>query len=67
MELKEYQLETLKQVKKYLKVLGEWRSKAQENPDLEIDFPVKAWEKLNINRPYLPKKDGLNNPLPNFC
>jgi len=67
MELKEYQLETLKQVKKYLKVLGEWRSKARENPDLEIDFPVKAWEKLNINRPYLPKKDGLNNPLPNFC
>lgn len=67
MELKEYQLEALKQVKKYLQVLAEWRKKAMNNPDLEIDFPEKTWEKLNINRLYLPKKDGLNNPLPNFC
>lgn len=67
MELKEYQIKTLERVKNYLTLLSEWKKKAEENPDFEIDFPAKAWEKVGLFSVYLPKKNGLEKPLPNFC
>lgn len=67
MELKEYQKKSLEQVKRYLELLNEWREKAEHNPELEIDFPAKAWEKAEIGRQYRPRKNGLGEPLPNFC
>lgn len=42
MELKDYQKTTLNIVKQYLELLDLWQKKAEENPDLEIDFPAKA-------------------------
>ena len=67
MELKEYQIKTLDKVKQYLELLAEWRQKADENPDLEIDFPAKAWEKTGNLYNYQSRNDGIKRPLPNFC
>lgn len=67
MKLKEYQERTLKEVKTYLEYLASWRDRAASNPELEIPFDGKAWEKAEVGRTYLPKKDGLGRPLPVYC
>lgn len=67
MQLKEYQQRALKDIRVYLEYLAAWRKKADENPDLEIDFPSKAWEKTGILRRYIPRKNGLGEPSPTFC
>jgi type III restriction enzyme len=67
MQLKEYQVRALAEIRGYLEHLAAWRKRADENPDLEIDFPVKAWEKAAVPRGYIPRKNGLGQPLPNFC
>jgi len=67
MQLKTYQKNTLRIVSDYLELLSEWRKKAIDNPDFEVDYPAKAWEKLGKKDLYLPKKNGLGEPLPNFC
>lgn len=67
MELKEYQITALKDIRKYLEFLSVWRKKAEDNPDLEIDFPLKAWEKTDVPRRYTSRNNGLNHALPNFC
>lgn len=67
MELKEYQQRTLKQVDTYLRQLAEWKKKADDLPDAEIDFPAKAWAKLGSLKKYQGKENGLGQPLPNFC
>src|SRR6266571_2254458 len=67
MKLKEYQDRALKEVKGFLEQLVAWRKRAAENPDLEIDFAAKAWEKADVGRTYIPKHEGLGRPLPMFC
>lgn len=67
MELKEYQLQALSEAKAYFALLADWREKAEHNPEFEIDFPAKAWEKAEIRRSYRPRKNGIGEPLPNFC
>jgi len=67
MELKEYQLRALSEVKTYFEFLADWQKKAEQIPDAEIDFPVKAWEKAGIGRSYRPRKNGIGQALPNFC
>jgi type III restriction enzyme len=68
MEPKEYQIKTLDCVKRYLDLLYQWRDKALANPDLEIDFPAKAWGKMEgLYRSYTSSRDGLGRPLPYFC
>ena len=67
MELKEYQLRALSEVKTYFELLADWRKKAEQIPEAEIDFPAKAWEKAGIGRSYRPRKNGISQPLPNFC
>ena len=67
MELKEYQLRSLSEVKSYFALLADWREKAEQIPEAEIDFPAKAWEKTGIRRSYKPRKNGIGEPLPNFC
>jgi type III restriction enzyme len=69
MELKEYQKKTLDQVKIYLDSLAEYRGKYEKaiavDPDLAIDFPFKAWEKV-VRTFYYSSKNGLGEPLPDF-
>jgi type III restriction enzyme len=67
MQLKEYQNRVLAEVRGYLEHLAAWRKRADENPDFEIHFPAKAWEKASVPRRYTPRKNGLGQPLPNFC
>lgn len=67
MQLKEYQQKALEETKRYLGHLSDWHKKAVDNPDLEIDFPRKAWEKCGILRPYVSRENGMGRPLPVFC
>ena len=50
MELKEYQKKALEQVKRYLETLAEFKAKNEKaikiDPELSIDFPLKAWGKV---------------------
>ena len=69
MELKEYQKKTVEQVKSYLEALVDFKAKSEKardiDPDLSIDFPLKAWEKA-IKGPYYSKKNGVGEDLPSF-
>jgi type III restriction enzyme len=67
MELKEYQLRALSEVKTYFDLLADWKKKAGQIPEAEIDFPAKAWEKARIGGSYRPRKNGIGQALPNFC
>jgi type III restriction enzyme len=67
MKLKEYQERTLKETKVFLEQLAVWRGKAWDGEDWLFDFAEKAWEKADVGRTYLKKKDGLGRPLPVFC
>jgi len=63
MKLKEYQDRALKEVKGYLEQIVAWRKRAAENPDLEIDFAAKAWEKADVGRTYIPKNAAITSPV----
>lgn len=69
MELKEYQKKTVEKVKLYLESLTEFKEKndklIKSDPELSINFPLKAWEKVN-NASYYSKKNGLGEELPDF-
>jgi type III restriction enzyme len=70
MELKDYQKETLKQVKLYLEALalqkGKFDKFREMDPEYDSDFTKKAWETVT-DRPFTSKKNGLGEYLPNFC
>src|SRR5262249_2927642 len=51
----------------FLEQLALWRSKARDGEEWLFDFAEKAWEKADVGRAYLKKKDGLGRPLPVFC
>ncbi|MGH8018722.1 MAG: DEAD/DEAH box helicase [Opitutaceae bacterium] len=69
-QLKEYQQETLKAVRVYLEALAELRAKDAKahavDPDLGIDWPAKAWEKVEGGF-HQPRRNGLGQHLPSFC
>ena len=70
MILKEFQQVALKEVRTFLDALTEWRQKAASareiDPDLTFDWVQRAWEKT-VPHSYLPRKNGLGEPLPWFC
>ena len=70
-QLKDYQKETLAQVRVYLETLAALRAKDVAaraiDPELAIDWPTRAWEKVETGRQYFPRRNGLNEPLPSFC
>ena len=71
MILKEYQKQALETVQQFLEQLSEWRGKAaavmEAVPDLPVDWVGKAWSNAAPGRAYLPRKNGLGEPLPVFC
>jgi len=73
MEPKEYQQRTLERVRTYLHHLYELkevndRAVASMGPDAGIDFPAKAWAKMEgLYHVYTSRRDGLDRPLPCFC
>lgn len=70
-QLKEYQKETLAQVRVYLETLAALRAKDLAaraiDPELAIDWPARAWEKVETGRQFFPRRNGLNEPMPSFC
>ncbi|MFH0880693.1 MAG: DEAD/DEAH box helicase family protein [Lentisphaerota bacterium] len=69
MQLKEYQQRALETIRGYLELLADLKKKAEgiTDPDLVFDFAARAWEKAGLTRRYLPRKNGLGQPLPIFC
>jgi type III restriction enzyme len=70
MEPKDFQIKTLNKVKDYLGLLYELQQKNEKmiaQFGEGIDFPSKAWEKIEPYKAYRPKRDGLKRYLPNFC
>lgn len=73
MEPKEYQIRALDRVKAYLAFLYDWKLKndeivAEHGPGLALDFPAKAWGKIDgLYNAYHSRRDGLGRPLPCFC
>jgi type III restriction enzyme len=76
MELKDYQKHCINEVKVYLEHLAGFRAKYEKalaiDPDMAFDFARKAWEKAKGGTTfqgaiYHDKKNGLGEPLPNFC
>ena len=37
------------------------------DPELDFDWVSRAWEKSSPSSAYLPRKNGLGEPLPSFC
>jgi len=73
MEPKDYQIKCLEQTKTYLQHLYDLkqvndRNIARDGEDAGIDFPAKAWGKLEkMYRGYTSRRDGMKRPLPCFC
>ena len=71
MILKEYQKRALDTVSEFLQRLAEWRKKhavvLETVPDTTFDWVSRAWETTVPARPYLPRRNGLGEPLPAFC
>ena len=71
MVLKEYQKRTVAAVREFLEQLADLRAKAAKardlDPDLEFDWVWKAWEKCVPTRAFVPRRNGLGEPLPSFC
>jgi type III restriction enzyme len=73
MVLKEYQRHTLEVVQDYLKTLAAERAKVEKLREVDrelaegVDFTVTAWKKAATAGSYLPRRNGLNEPLPCFC
>lgn len=69
MQLKEYQQRALADIRGFFEHLSDLRQKAEKvpDPDLMFDYCARAWEKAGIPRGYVPRKNGLGQPLPAFC
>ena len=67
MKLKEYQEHAMQEVKTYLEQLALWRGKMFVDGEWLGDFSEKAWEKAEVGRSYVKRKDGAGRPLPTFC
>lgn len=62
MELKDYQIKALDQVKQYLEALV----KERKNGNLK-HASLDAWENANVRGKYTERQNGLGKDLPNFC
>ena len=71
MILKEFQKRALATVEAFLEGLTEWRGRAaavlERDPEMDVDWVGRAWEKTVSSRPYLPRRNGRGEPLPSFC
>ena len=68
MILKEYQKQTLAEVRGFLDQLASWRDKvAAVDATHAMDWVSPAWEAAGKTSGYLPRRNGLGHPLPSFC
>ncbi len=69
MVFKEYQKRTVEAVREFLEALVEMCAKAAKarELDLEIDWVGEAWKKCEPSHAFMPRKNGLGEPLPSYC
>ena len=68
MILKEYQKQTLAEVRKFLDLLASWRDKvAAMDPSQTMDWVAPAWQAAGKKGAFVPRRDGLGHPLPCCC
>src|SRR4030095_5459107 len=67
MKLKEYQEHALQEVKIFLEQLAAWRTKMFVDGEWLGGCAERAWEKPEVCRSYVKRKDGVGRPLPTFC
>ena len=71
MQLKEYQVKTIEKVKLYLEKLSSAKTDYDNfkamNPRYHEDYVQNAWTEATGLLSYAPKKNGLEEYLPNFC
>jgi type III restriction enzyme len=68
MNLKHYQEKVLKELKDFLAALSAYKDKHDRfieiEPEMEFNFPKKAWEQSTGKHIYHSKTNGLGEPLP---
>ena len=68
MILKEYQKQTLAEVRRFLDQLASWRDKVVAmDPAQTMDWVAPAWQAAGKTSSFLPRRNGLGHPLPCFC
>ncbi len=71
MQLKEYQVKTIEKVKHYLETLSAAKTVYDKfkviDPRYNSDYVQNVWTDVTGSMSYVSKKNGLNEPLPNFC
>ena len=71
MILKEYQKRTLETVRDFVVELARWRKEdrdaRRQNSEWGFDWVGRVWGKTVSERPYIPRRNGLNEHLPVFC
>ena len=68
MILKDYQEQTLVQVRQFLDNLASRRAKVLEmDPDQTLDWVAAAWRDAGKPESLTPRRNGLGHPLPCYC
>ena len=68
MILKEYQKQTLAEVRRFLDQLASWRDRVVAmDPARTMDWTAPAWQAAGKTSSFLPRRNGLGHPLPCFC
>ena len=68
MNLKEYQKQTLAQVRQFLEHLASWRARVLAmDPDQTMDWVAPAWSEAGKDGAFVPRRNGLGHPLPCYC
>ena len=68
MILKEYQKQALAEVRQFLDQLASWRDKVVAmDPAQTMDWTAPAWQAAGKTGLYLPRRNGLGDPLPCCC
>ena len=68
MILKEYQKQTLAEVRQFLDQLASWRDRVVAmDPAQTMDWIEPAWRAAGKTSSFFPRRNGLGHPLPCFC
>ena len=68
MMLKEYQKQALAEVRQFLEHLETWRGRVLAmDPEQTMDWIAPAWREAGKADVPVPRRNGLNHPLPCYC
>src|SRR3989338_8748266 len=68
MELKDYQRRAIEQVRAYLRLLFDFKTKTETaGLGADFNFAEAAWEKSGLATAYASRRDGVGRSVPAFC